>query len=847
MKTRLQLTFRGTRTRLGLACALSAVLAGNGLAGDVPRIRRIELVHLSHTDIGFTDHQSVSRDLHVRYLDIALDAIAATRDRPEAERFRWTAEATLPVHDWWFSASDGRRAELLRAVRDGQLEITALPFNLAPFQDADEWRTLLRWGGDEPWQALPPRSAMQNDVNGFPRAGALALLDRGVHYFWMGINADSGGPPLSVPSAFWWRMPDGRRLLVWLGLHYAAGFDFFERAAWRRGPVPSAADTGYRPPRPGEQFAADEASVRAAHRLCTEKLRDLEKSGYPYPTLILPTTNQWRMDNDPPFPPLADFVATWNRLGLAPELRLSTPADAMARLERESGDRVPEYAGEWPDWWANGTAARPRELAASRRAKRLLAAALSPVWGAPDDATGATAESIRRDLCLFDEHTGGAAMSVADPWSFETLGQFDEKARLAWKPLAEAGWLLARRARARAAGAGPGVHVANPAPGPYTGWARVAVDAFREPSVSLHDPATGRRYALSYEAGFEPWGRPQKPEDLSRENQAAVFPDRAPRKTARLWVEGLPARSLLSLRASTEPVEDAAAKRPVVEPGPRGWPAAVRWDGTRSPLFTAGFGDFVSTQVEGFAPRSLLADLGGTADPAAREALRGKIVREVPAEAEGDAQVEETAHTLLFSQWLSHPRLQWAVRRLEIWKREPRARLTLRLYRTSSDAPERFFLSFPLPTGAVLPTLSNGGAPFTPFTDQVPGSCRDYFAIDGWAHYAAPLGHWLWASRDAALVGFGRPPAWDRRSDPPQDAGRLLAMLFDNFWYTNFDGNSHGAMEFQFDLVWREALRPEERAAVVDSLLVEPVVVVEPAVAEDAATAKRLRAGRPIR
>jgi hypothetical protein len=72
-------------------------------------------------------------------------------------------------------------------------------------------------------------------------------------------------------------------------------------------------------------------------------------------------------------------------------------------------------------------------------------------------------------------------------------------------------------------------------------------------------------------------------------------------------------------------------------------------------------------------------------------------------------------------------------------------------------------------------------------------------------------------------------------------------MLFDNFWYTNFDGNSHGAMEFQFDLVWREALRPDERAAVVDSLLVEPVVVAEPGVPEDAATAKRLRPDRPIR
>ena len=195
--------------------------------------------------------------------------------------------------------------------------------------------------------------------------------------------------------------------------------------------------------------------------------------------------------------------------------------------------------------------------------------------GAPDDATGATAESIRRDLCLFDEHTGGAAMSVADPFGVETLGQFGEKARLAWKPLAEAGWLLARRARACAAGAGPGLHVANPAPAPYTGWARAAVDAFREPCLSLQDPATGKSYALSYEAGFEHWGRPQKPEDLSRENQATVFPDRVPRKTARLWVEGLPVRALLSLRASAQPAEDAGAKRPVVESGARGWPAAA--------------------------------------------------------------------------------------------------------------------------------------------------------------------------------------------------------------------------------------------------------------------------------
>jgi len=129
MKTCLQLTFRDARARLGLACALSAALASAVLAGDTPRIRRIELVHLSHTDVGFTDHPSVSRDLHARYLDIALDAIAATRDRPEAERFRWTAESTLPVHDWWPSASDEEIADAsLEGTRKEYLaELAAVP------------------------------------------------------------------------------------------------------------------------------------------------------------------------------------------------------------------------------------------------------------------------------------------------------------------------------------------------------------------------------------------------------------------------------------------------------------------------------------------------------------------------------------------------------------------------------------------------------------------------------------------------------------------------------------------------------------------------------------------------
>ena len=53
-------------------------------------------------------------------------------------------------------------------------------------------------------------------------------------------------------------------------------------------------------------------------------------------------------------------------------------------------------------------------------------------------------------------------MSVALPYSLDTQGQWNEKSRLAWRPMALAEWLLSQRARTRLVGEGEGFCVANP-------------------------------------------------------------------------------------------------------------------------------------------------------------------------------------------------------------------------------------------------------------------------------------------------------------------------------------------------------------------------------------------------
>jgi hypothetical protein len=836
-----------------LATLVGAAAAQTPQASSAPRspsrIRHIDLVHFSHTDYGFTDHPIVCRELQKRYIDVAIDGALATRHRAPAERFYWTAETTVAVLDWWQAASPSRREELLAAVDAGQIEVTALPLNNTPVLDAAQWAEMVHWLPEDLWKRFRPTAALQNDVNGFPRAGAMALLDRGIGRLMMGVNEDSGGVPFRRPTAWWWKMPDGRRMFVYLNYSYPMGYWFFEPVEWRHGPVPRAADTRYRPPRAGEFMGSDEASVRRCHAFLLNRLRGLEAEGYPHALLTLSITNQWRIDNDPPLLPLAAFVATWNRLKLEPTLRLTTVGAAMKRLEETIGKNIPTREGEWTDWWANGTASAPREVAASRAAKRFLAAASSGVWGPTGPAFDKTAHDILKDLCLFDEHTWGSSNSVALPDSLDTLGQFNEKAAFAFRPMARAEWLLAQRARTRLSREPEGLYVVHATAAPRSGWVSMPATALRDDYQSLEDPASGRRIKLYRAAGLRPFTAPSGPGELSPENTAATFPDRAAGQVLKFWLDapanakaaGTISRFLLS-KQTAEAEKPARDGQPKIDVDAQGWPAGATWPGMREPLFLPGFGEFQSVGFRGFAPRWAARDVWG-ADDATRLRLRNEKLDIQTALAAGPAVREDNPHTITFTQPLRHPRLSWGTRVLEVWRGEPRARLTLRICRTSHEGPEVFYAAFPLPCSGVSPRTSSGGQAFVPFDDQLENTCRDYFAIDGWVQYDAPKGSWLWVSRDAPLVAFGGQQVLARRKDAPAERHRVMAMLLNNFWYTNFVGDSHGAMEFQFDLVWRDnagarALPPAQRVA--DGLLEQPTVLIQPGLPEDPIFIRRL-------
>ena len=66
-------------------------------------------------------------------------------------------------------------------------------------------------------------------------------------------------------------------------------------------------------------------------------------------------------------------------------------------------------------------------------------------------------------------------------------------------------------------------------------------------------------------------------------------------------------------------------------------------------------------------------------------------------------------------------------------------------------------------------------------------------------------------------------------------------MIFDNRWFTNFVANSHGAMEFQFDMAWTPAAGGAVSAsALADMLVTEPQVIITPAWKDDPIVARHL-------
>jgi len=383
------------------------------------------LVHHSHLDIGYTDTQGSVLLHHLQYLDSVLDLVSATDDWPEDAKFRWNVEATWPLLHWIKNRPESDRTRFFERVREGRIELCALPFSMhTEAYSIDELARQLRFADElRERYDVPIQTAMQTDVPGATIGLLTSLVDADVRYLSVAHNYAGrsaphlvGGQGLTRP--FYWRAPNGKRLLVWYtdsphGSAYMEGNlvglaeDYQATLEGLPGYLAALAESPYPYQGRGESifgWTGLDPSSKVTKQL------------YPHDVLHLRVQGVFS-DNAAPSIVPAEIVREWNEKWAYPQLRLATNSEFFTEAEERLAGSIETYYGDWTDWWVDGIGSGARHLGFNRRAQadirtaqtlHTLADTLTEDGADPRDEIDQAYES----MALFDEHTWGAA----NPW-----------------------------------------------------------------------------------------------------------------------------------------------------------------------------------------------------------------------------------------------------------------------------------------------------------------------------------------------------------------------------------------------------------------------------------------------
>ncbi len=393
-------------------------LQGGARFGELKKEWTIYLVQHTHTDIGYTRPQTEILSEHLRYIDYAIDYCDQTRDYPDDARFRWTCEAAWAVSEYVRVRPESQVRRLKDCIRRGQIEITAMYFNMAEVADENSLRHFLLPLAALKEQGIPVRLAMQNDVNGIAWCLADFLPDLGVRYLWMGEHTHKALEPFDKPTVFRWESPSGNGLYAFRAEHYMTG-NFWGL--------------------PDGKMEDVEANLR-------NYLKSLEDRDYPFSEIGIQYSGS-PTDNAPPSTGICDFIAAWNERYDTPKLRSATAQEFLDRVVSRYPDQIPTYRAAWPDWWTDGFGSAARETGQARQTQADLLSAqallsMAALQGVPlPEGSAAGIRKIHDDLLFYDEHTFGSSESIWDSSSWQTEVQWGVKGAYAWTARKDAGML----------------------------------------------------------------------------------------------------------------------------------------------------------------------------------------------------------------------------------------------------------------------------------------------------------------------------------------------------------------------------------------------------------------------
>lgn len=372
----------------------------------------VYLVQHTHTDIGYTKPQTEILAEHIRYIDYAIEYCELTENYPDDAKFRWTCESAWAVKEWLQNRPKEQVDRFLKYVKGGRIEVTGMFFNMSELVDENSLKTFLEPIREFKKLGIPVTTAMQNDVNGIAWCLADYMPDLGIKYFTMGENGHRALIPFDRPTVYKWESPSGKQVYSFRSDHYMTA----------------------------NGWGISGSSCEAMEPNVFRYLESLEKRGYPFDAISVQYSG-YQTDNSPPSMNGNDLIRDWNNKYAVPKLRSAVFHEFMDYITSKYDALLPVYRVAYPDWWTDGFGSAARETGAARRThsdmitiQGLLSMAVLKEKALPIHVHDKI-RHVHENLLFYDEHTYGAAESISDPMSDNSMVQWAEKASYVWEAL----------------------------------------------------------------------------------------------------------------------------------------------------------------------------------------------------------------------------------------------------------------------------------------------------------------------------------------------------------------------------------------------------------------------------
>ena len=125
--------------------------------------------------------------------------------------------------------------------------------------------------------------------------------------------------------------------------------------------------------------------------------------------------------------------------------------------------------------------------------------------------------------------------------------------------------------------------------------------------------------------------------------------------------------------------------------------------------------------------------------------------------------------------------------------------------------PEGVHFAFPFALENAVAHLDTAWAQFKPGSEQLPGSCMNYYTLQRWLDISSKDAGVTIYSTHAPLVEFGRISAdpistgWKKE---PGDVSKVFSYVMNNYWETNYKADQEGVASFRYHLLFHGGFDP---------------------------------------